>query len=241
MLHNADCFDVLPTLPDNSVDAVITDPPYGTTKCKWDTTFDLNGWWDEIKRITDVVVCFADQPFSSALVMSNPSWFRYEWVWVKDKTTQFFLANKRPMKKTEDILVFSKTPPPYNPQGLIPKVVNKKNGRHRLGKMLDQEHHLGKKNVAYTDTPYQQRFTNYPNELLEFATEKQMEHPTQKPVELLSYLISTYTNEGDVVLDPFMGSGTTGVAAQNLNRQFIGVEQDKFYYEMATARMMVNV
>jgi site-specific DNA-methyltransferase (adenine-specific) len=170
-------------------------------------------------------------------------------IWKKSKTTGFLTANYRPMKCTEDIVVFSpagaaaasrnseKGNMTYNPQGLIPKVVKKKNNPKRLGKILGVEKFIGKNNKLLSEKEYEQKFTNYPNEILEFASEKNTTHPTQKPVGLMSYLINTYSNPGETVLDNVMGSGTTGVAAVMAGRNFIGIEKNEEYYVMAEQRI----
>jgi site-specific DNA-methyltransferase (adenine-specific) len=180
--------------------------------------------------------------------MSNLDWFKYEWIWKKKKTTGFLLSNYRPMKQTEDVLVFSPlgaSPASfkagkgmrYNPQGLIPKKVTKKNNAKRLGNFLHNPKHMGKGNKLLNESEYEQKFTNYPSEIIEFGLDKNHIHPTQKPVKLMEYLISTYSNEGDVVLDNCMGSGTTGIGCINLNRKFIGMEKDKEYFILAKDRI----
>jgi site-specific DNA-methyltransferase (adenine-specific) len=229
---------------------ILCDLPYGTTKCKWDSVIPLEPLWEHYKRVitdTGAIVLFADQPFTSMLVASNFEWFKFEYIWKKDKVVGFLLANYRPMKCTEDILVFSKSGAAaaskdtgnvtYNPQGLIPKRVAKQNGEHRLGKMLNQKHHLGMNNKLLTKKSYSQDYTNYPTEILEFKGENDTIHPTQKPVPLCEYLIKTFSNEGDTVLDNTMGSGTTGVAAIRCNRNFIGIEQDETYFNLAKERI----
>lgn len=250
-LYHGDMLVEMNKIEDNSVDLILTDLPYGTTKCKWDSVIPLDEMWHQYKRVLKrphgVVALFADEPFSSALVMSNPEWFKFEMIWKKDKTTGFLLANYRPMKSTEDILLFApggaaaaskhKGNMTYNPQGLIPKRVEKKNSAKRLGKMLNQPHHLGPNNKALTDAPYTQEWTNYPNEIIEFAHENDTNHPTQKPVALCEYLIKTFSNEEDVVLDSTMGSGTTGIACANTNRSFIGIEMDKEYFDLSKERI----
>jgi len=189
---------------------------------------------------------FADQPFTSLLVTSKLDWFKFEFIWKKEKTKGFLNANYRPMKCTEDILVFSpanaspssknKNNMTYNPQGLIPKKVIKKNSEKRIGKMLNQKHHLGK-NQILSDTEYTQEFTNYPIEIIEFKHENDTQHPTQKPVLVCEYLIKTFSNKGEIVLDNCMGSGTSGVACMKTDRQFIGIEKEKKYFKIACERI----
>jgi site-specific DNA-methyltransferase (adenine-specific) len=250
-LHFGDCLTRMKLIPDNSVNLILCDLPYGSTKCKWDTIIDLNLLWIEYKRIiikpTGVIVLFGQQPFTSRLISSHYEWFKYNFIWKKNKTTQFLLANYRPMKCTEDICVFSpggaaaasrKTGNmTYNPQDLIPVQIKKKNSAKRIGKMLNQLHHLGPNNALTSDKEYEQKFTNYPNEILEFDIEYDTIHETQKPVLLIEYLIKTFSNENDTVLDNAMGSGTTGIGCMNTNRKFIGIELEKKYFDLTLNRL----
>jgi len=262
-LHQGDCLEVMATLPEHSVSLVLADLPYGTTDrngtldkgssrvLKWDSVIPLEQLWTAFRRVLSpegAVVLTADQPFTSQLVMSNLEWFKYEWIWRKQKVTGFLHANARPMKETEDILVFSplgasgntkknSRSMTYNPQGLVPKLVNKTNSAKRLGKFLNQPDHLGAGNKLLHATSYQQTFTNYPSEVITFPLDKNTVHPTQKPVALMEYLIRTYTNEGETVLDCCMGSGSTGVAAVNCGRDFVGIEIDPGYFEIAQKRI----
>lgn len=250
-LYKGDCLEHMKNIPDNSVNLVLCDLPYGTTKCKWDTIIDMEKLWDEYKRIlikpTGVIVLFGQQPFTTRLISSNYEWFKYNIIWKKNKTTQYLLANYRPMKCTEDICVFSpggaaaasrhKGNMVYNPQGLIAVDIKKKNSEKRIGKMLNQLHHLGPNNKLTSNTEYKQNFTNYPTELIEFDIENDTIHETQKPVKLIEYLIKTYSNEGDMVLDNTMGSGTTGVGCMNTNRNFIGIEIEDKYYNLSEERI----
>ena len=251
-LYFGNCIIEMNKIENDSVDLVLCDLPYGTTKCKWDTIIDLTELWKQYKRIikkpSGVILLFGQQPFTSMLVSSNYDWFKYNLIWKKNKTTQFLLANYRPMKCTEDICVFSKGGAAaaskttgnmtYNPQGLIPTNIKKKNSKERIGKMLNQEHHLGKNNKLTGNSEYTQKFTNYPNELIEFDIEYDTIHETQKPVKLIEYLIKTYSNEGDIVLDNTMGSGTTGVGCLNTNRKFIGIEKEEKYFNLAKTRIL---
>ena len=250
-LYNGDCILEMEKIQDDSIDLVLCDLPYGTTKCKWDTIISPSELWKHYTRIlkkpTGVIVLFGQQPFTSRLISSNYKWFKYSLIWKKNKTTQYLLANYRPMKCTEDICVFSpggaaaasrvKGNMRYNPQGLIETNVIKNNSKKRIGKMLNQEHHLGKNNKLLGDTQYTQKFTNYPNEILEFDIEYDTIHETQKPVKLIEYLIKTYSNENDTVLDNTMGSGTTGIGCMNTNRKFIGIEKDESYFLLAKNRI----
>lgn len=249
-LFLGDCLHKMQLIPDGYVDLVLCDLPYGTTKCKWDSIIPLDVLWAQYKRVlkpTGSVVLFADQPFTSVLICSNLDWFKYEWVWVKNRTTGFLLANYRPMKKTEDIIVFSPLGAAgasretgnmiYNPQGLIEKNIKKKNSGARIGKMLNQLHHLGPNNKLLSNVEYEQKWTNYPDEILEFGIEYDTEHPTQKPVPLMEYLVKTYSHPGQTVLDNTMGSGSTGVACMNTDRNFIGIEKEVKYFDLARNRM----
>jgi site-specific DNA-methyltransferase (adenine-specific) len=262
-LYLGDCLIEMGKINDQSVDLILCDLPYGTTDRNgveqkggnrllgWDNIIPLDKLWEQYKRILKpkgTVVLTADQPFTSQLVLSNLEWFKYEWIWKKKKTTGFLLANYRPMKQTEDIIVFSpaaaaaasfknNTNMTYNPQNLIEKNVKKKNNPKRLGKFLHNPEHMGKGNKLLHETDYEQKYTNYPTEIIEIGLEKNLIHPTQKPVELMEYLIKTYSNENDVVLDNCMGSGTTGVAAVLCNRNFIGIERELKYFNMAKDRI----
>jgi len=254
VLWHGDCLEKMKHIPDNTIDLVLCDLPYGVTKCKWDSVIDIDKLWIEYKRIikkpSGVIALFAQQPFTSLLISKCFDLYKYNIFWKKSKCTQYLLANYRPMKCIEEICVFSyggaaaaskhKGNMTYNPQGLIPKVVEKKNSAKRIGKMLNQAHHLGPNNKLTSGKPYKQKFTNYPKELVEFpvvAKNEATEHETQKPIGLTEYLIKTYSNEGDTVLDNTMGSGTTGIGCINTNRQFIGIEKKDEYYKLARDRI----
>jgi site-specific DNA-methyltransferase (adenine-specific) len=251
ILYHGDCLEEMKKIKDNSVQLILCDLPYGTTKCKWDTVISLDKLWEQYKRILikpyGVVVLFGQEPFTSALVSSNYKWFKYRVTWKKNKTTQFLLANYRPMKCTEDICVFSpggaaaasrkKGNMVYNPQGLIPVNIKKRNSQKRIGKMLNQIHHLGPNNKLISNSEYSQKFTNYPKDLIEFSIESTTVHETQKPVKLMEHLVKTYSNENDTVLDNTMGSGTTGIACINTNRKFIGIELLDKYFELSKNRI----
>lgn len=253
--YKGDCLEHMKSLDDDSIDLILCDLPYGTTKCKWDTIIDLDKIWEEYRRIIKkphgVIVLFGQQPFTSTLISSNYEWFKYNITWKKNKTTQYLLANYRPMKCTEDICVFSpggaaaaskyKGNMTYHPQGLKVVEIKKKNSQNRIGKMLNQPHHLGPNNKLLSDTEYTQKFTNYPTELIEFDVESNTIHETQKPVKLLEYLIRSYSNEHNVVLDNTMGSGSTGVACINTNRDFIGMELEEKYFDLSVKRIMDHI
>ena len=254
-LYYGDCIEKMKLIPDDSVDLVLCDLPYGTTKCKWDTVIDIKSLWDHYKRIvkkpSGSILLFGQQPFTSMLVSSNYEWFKYNMIWKKNKTTQFLLANYRPMRCTEDICVFSKGGAAaasrkkgnmtYNPQGLEPVNIKKKNSAKRIGKMLNQLHHLGPNNKLTGNSEYTQKFKNYPNEILEFSIENDTIHETQKPVLLIEHLIKTYSNEGETVLDNAMGSGTTGIGCINTNRKFIGIELLDKYYKLSKYRILQKI
>ena len=246
-----DCLEVMKNIANDSVNLILCDLPYGTTKCKWDSIIDIDKLWAEYKRIivkpTGVIALFGQQPFTTKIISGNYEWFKYNLIWKKNKTTQYLLANYRPMKCTEDICVFSpggaaaasknKGNMVYNPQNLTPVSITKKNSEKRIGKMLNQSHHLGPNNKLVSDTEYKQKFTNYPVELIEFGIENDTIHETQKPVPLIEYLIKTFSNENDLVLDNTMGSGTTGIGCINTNRRFIGIELEEKYFELSKNRL----
>ena len=246
-----DCLERMKEIPNNSVNLILCDLPYGTTKCKWDTVIDIKLLWEQYKRIivkpSGVILLFGQQPFTSMLISSNYEWYKYNIIWKKNKTTQFLLANYRPMKCTEDICVFSKGGAAaaskakgnmvYNPQNLIPVDIKKKNSIERIGKMLNQPHHLGPNNKLISNCEYSQKFTNYPTEIIEFDIEYDTIHETQKPIKLIEYLIKTYSNLNDTVLDNTMGSGTTGIGCITTNRKFIGIELKDLYYKLSKHRI----
>ena len=240
---NADCFDVFPFIDDKSIDAIICDLPYGTTACKWDTIIPFDKLWEQYERIikpNGAIVLTASQPFTSALVMSNPKLFKYQWVWVKSKKTGFTNGKNRPLSQHEDVLVFSKANVAngskimmkYNPQGLQPLGKVRKGDKNKsIGDTNGQKYYRPSQSKDYV-----QEFTNYPTTVLSVASEGKIMHPTQKPLELMEYLVKTYTNEGDMVLDNTMGSGTTNLACIKLNRKSIGIEKEKQYYDVAVRR-----
>jgi site-specific DNA-methyltransferase (adenine-specific) len=228
-----DCLEVMREIPDKSIDMILCDLPYGTTACKWDTIIPFDELWAQYERVikdNGAIVLTASQPFTSALVMSNPKLFRYEWIWEKDQGRNFQLAKKQPLKITESILVFYKKLPAYNPQGLIkldkPIVKSNRNKGGRLSHLSSES----KRDV------YTQEYTNYPKNLVKINSERGF-HPTQKPVALFEYLIKTYTSENEIVLDNCIGSGTTAVAAINTGRQFIGIEREPDYVAIANKRI----
>tara|TARA_R110000751_G_scaffold255731_1_gene355279 strand:- start:20 stop:757 length:738 start_codon:yes stop_codon:yes gene_type:complete len=241
-LIQGDCLEEMKNIPDGSIDMILTDPPYGTTACKWDSIIDLPLMWEQLKRVikpNGAIVLFGTEPFSSALRMSNTKQYKYDWIWVKNQVAGFVQAKNKPMSKHENIHVFSsgvtyhasrtKNRMPYNPIGLIEvnKTVNTK--------ITDRPSALALSKASKSE--YVQTHTGYPDTVLNFNCERGI-HPTQKPVALMEYLIKTYTNEGETVLDFAMGSGTTGVACKNLGREFIGIELDENYFNIAKQRII---
>lgn len=236
-LYQGDCLEVMKDIPDKSVDMILCDLPYGTTECKWDKFIDNKSMWEHYNRIlkeSGNIILFASQPFTTKLIESNPKMFRYEIIWIKTRPTGFANANYRPMKKHENILIFTKASTStagnnhatYNPQGLIE--CERKVKRTSRGYQGERQN---------SKDEYVSKFTNYPTSIVEFPSEGKTVHPTQKPVDLLKYLIKTYSNEGEVVLDNCMGSGSTGVACINTNRRFIGIELDETYFNIAKERI----
>ena len=238
-LWHGDCLELMKNIPDGSVDLVLTDPPYGTTACKWDSVIPFEPMWEQLNRVikpNGAICLFGSEPFSSALRMSNIKNFKYDWIWEKDQAAGFVNANNSPLKVHEIVSVFSKGTianrsarrMQYFPQGLIEinkkRKVDKKDGTF-LGARPKQD---GK--------PYTQRYKNFPQTIIYFARDRGF-HPTQKPISLLEYLIRTYTNEGETVLDFTAGSGSTGVACVNTNRHFIGIELDEGYFNIAKKRI----
>ncbi|MCP4100535.1 MAG: site-specific DNA-methyltransferase [Lentisphaerae bacterium] len=226
LLHG-DCLKLMFDLPDNSVDMVCCDMPYGTTACKWDTVLPLDMLWHHYKRIVKdngAIVLFSAQPFTSTLVATEPKLFKYSWFWRKNRATSVLNAKRQPLRDVEEICVFNAKG--YNPQGLVEVSQPSRNSKK------DYDNYGNGTCKSYT-----QKYTNYPRQVLEFKSVQRTIHPTQKPVELIEYLIKTYTNEGDTVLDNCMGSGTTGVACKNLNRNFVGIELDDKYFDIATKRI----
>lgn len=232
-LHLGDCLQVMKTLEPNSVDLILCDLPYGTTQNKWDSVIPFDALWEAYERVlkdNGAAVLFAAQPFTSALVMSNPNLFKYDWVWKKPKGTGHLNAKKQPMRDKEDILVFYRKQPTYNPQFSKGTPYN---GSARVGK-AQQTSSYGQYKAERENNDGRR----YPKQVLEFGVvERGTLHPTQKPVDLLEYLIRTYTNEGETVLDNTMGSGSTGIACLNTGRKFIGIEQDQTYFDIAKKRI----
>tara|TARA_R110000851_G_scaffold37876_6_gene97535 strand:- start:4272 stop:4994 length:723 start_codon:yes stop_codon:yes gene_type:complete len=233
-VYLGDCLELMPNhIEDKSIDMILCDLPYGTTQCKWDSVIDLDRLWNEYKRVikdNGVIVLFAAQPFTSALVMSNPKMFKYDWTWKKNRGTGHLNAKKQPMRDKEDILVFYKKQCNYYPQGLVYTGADNNRLSRQKGRteLYGSEKHFKPCGMS-----------NYPKQVLEFdkiATQKCL-HPTQKPLDLIQYLIKTYTTEGDLILDNACGSGTTGVGAKNLNRNYILMELDPKFYDITVERL----
>ena len=235
-IYNMDCLEGMKYIDDKSIDMILCDLPYGTTQCKWDIVIPFEPLWEQYERIikdNGAIVLFGSQPFTSALVMSNLKLFKYEWIWQKTLATNFMLVKKQPAKKHENILVFYKKQPTYNPQMEIGKPYKDKPRKRTVGIHGNAE--TIKKAINNEGTRYPssvQLFSNGNNGNV---------HPTQKPVELCEYLIKTYTNENELVLDNCIGSGTTAIACINTNRNYIGFELDKEYYEIAKNRINKHI
>ncbi|QHB40579.1 DNA methyltransferase [Flavobacterium phage vB_FspS_snusmum6-1] len=234
-LWNGDCLELMNKIPNGSIDAIITDPPYGTTACKWDSVIHFDKMWEQLNRIikpNGAIVLFGSEPFSSALRMSNIKNYKYDWTWNKIKPGAFAVAKYRPLGNTENISVFA-----LNKHNYYPIMEAQK---PRTGKIYASSDSAS---VKYNDGVLRNYDEKYPKTLITFsnANNKGKQHPTQKPVELMEYLIKTYTNENETVLDFTMGSGSTGVACVNTNRKFIGIEKDEKYFEMAKNRIMETI
>lgn len=226
-----DCLNLLPTLPDQSVDLVLADPPFGTTRCAWDSEIDLQRLWPELRRVArGAILLFAQTPFDKMLGASNPSMLKYEWIWEKTHATGHLNAKRAPLKAHENVLVFYDRLPTYHPQKTTGHV------RKTAVKRGDKTPVYGRQTIDAIGYDSTER---YPRSVLIFPSDKQRSklHPTQKPVGLCEYLIRTYSNPGDLVLDFCMGSGTTGVAAATQSRRFIGMESDPDHFSTATARL----
>ena len=229
-LYNEDCLQGMKRIADGTVDCILTDLPYGITDCAFDVRIPFEPMWAQFKRVTKrnaAIVLFSQMPFGAELIMSNRKMFRYEWIWLKTHYGGFLNASKMPLKGHENILVFYETLPTYNPQFTegepYTRINDRKSANYSNGKRFKQPDVIN-------------REFRYPVDYQTFRHEKKF-HPTQKPVDLLEYLIRTYTNEGELVLDATMGSGSTGVACANTGRRFIGFETEKNFYDIAKKRI----
>lgn len=244
-LMKGDCLERMKEIPEESTDMILCDLPYGTTTCKWDSVISFDLLWEQYKRIIKpnaAIVLFGDEPFSSMLRVSNLNWYKYDWYWRKSRPSGFTNAKLKPLKDIETISVFSsgmtangsKRNMPYNPQGLQDCNVDWVRPQHYMAgdkgvNPARKSHKLNRKIEK----------TGYPRQVLDFSNpNSEVLHPTQKPVDLVKYLVNTYTNEDETVLDNCMGSGTTGVACANLNRKFIGIEMDDKYFDVAKNRIL---
>lgn len=242
-LHLGDCLDIMKDIPDNSIDCIICDLPYGTTDCAWDSVIPMQPLWEQYKRILKhqgSVLLFGSEPFSTMLRMSNLDWYKYDWIWEKSSSAGFVHAKNMPMKRHEVISVFSgasmghesllgENRMTYNPQGLIPCHKVSVNAKGKFGGVVGTR--PSHKDVVVSE------WTNYPSSILKFDNDGDGWHPTQKPVDLLRYLILTYSNQNDIILDNCMGSGTTCVAAIKEKRRYIGIEKEEKYFRIANKRI----
>ncbi len=228
MILKGDCLELLKEIESGSIDLILADPPYGTTQCKWDSIIPLEPIWEQLMRViknNGAIVMTTCQPFTSVMIMSNPSIFKYDWIWQKEAGTGLLNSKKQPLRDHENILVFYKKQPTYNPQFTLGKPYTCKKGGET---------------ECYNDSGQVITVSDgrrYPKTIQKFNRDKNKVHPTQKPVALMEYLIRTYTNENEIVLDFCMGSGTTGVAAINTGRKFIGIELNQEYFEIAKNRI----
>ena len=229
-IYKGDCLEAMKSIPDKSIDMILCDLPYGTTRNKWDTVIDLDLLWSQYERINKdngAIVLFAQVPFNIVLGYSNLKLLKYEWIWEKEQGTGHLNAKKMPLKSHENIMVFYKKPPTYNPQMVGNEVRTVKRSGNK-SKTTNYGDFIEIKESTYIG--------RYPKDIIKFNKDKGY-HPTQKPVALLEYLIKTYTNEGEIVLDNCMGSGSTGVACRNTGRKFIGIELDDKYFEISKSRL----
>ena len=233
-LLRGDCLELAEQIPDGSIDMVLCDPPYGVTNYRWDSALPLEAMWRMYERVVKadgVIALFSSQPFTTRLIHSNIRWYRYNWYWVKNTKKGYVFAKHQPMRQVEDVCIFYRRKPLYQPQGLVKldrEIVNRKRAQ------VDPIYSLDKQENASV-----QHYSNYPSNVLRFnvCNNKNRVHPNQKPVPLLEYLIRTYTKPGETVLDNCMGSGSTGVACVHTGRRFIGMEQDEQYFAVAERRI----
>ncbi|MFR4164186.1 MAG: DNA-methyltransferase [Paraclostridium sordellii] len=233
-LHNGNCLEVMKNIQSESIDLILCDLPFGITSCKWDSIIPFEDLWKQYNRIikkNGAIVLFSAQPFTTKLINSNLKHYRYSWYWIKDRATGHIFAKNQPMRKVEDINVFYKQKPLYIPQGL------KKLDKTKIKKQTKTDNYDYVYKSLNLQKEIKSEFTNYPNNLLFFKKESKTVHPTQKPCDLLSYLIKTYTREGDIVLDNCMGGGSAGVACATTKRRFIGIELYNKYFKIAKERV----
>lgn len=231
-IYHGDCLELMQYIPDKSIDMILADLPYGTTACKWDTIIPFEPLWEQYERVikdNGAIVLTATQPFSSALIMSNPKGFKHEWVWDKVRPSGFQVAKYKPMQRHENVLVFTSKGERVN---YFP--IMEQRDKPVKGRVVSSSESSP---LKYSDGKTRTYTHKNPQSIIVFPKPNRAVHPTQKPVALFEYLIKTYTNEGDTVLDNVMGSGTTGVACKNLNRNFIGIELDEKYFAIAEERI----
>ena len=238
-----DCLEEMKAIPDGSIDAIITDPPYWTTACKWDTVIPFDLMWEQLKRIIKpnwAIVLFGSQPFTSTMVISNINMFKYSLVWEKSMPSDVFMAKRKPLKYHEDILLFYSKQPTFNPIKEERSEAGKKRMKNNIGIVMGNgESNITKYKHSGQRLTYDDNLVN-PKSVIKASSVNNScgkLHPTQKPVALIEYLIKTYTNEWDTVLDFTMWSGTTGVACKNTNREFVGIEMDQWYFDIAKERI----
>jgi len=242
-IYHGDCLEVMKDIPDQSIDMVLADPPYGTTACKWDSVIPFDAMWERLNKLikpNGAIVLFGSEPFSSALRMSNIKNYKYDWIWEKERGTGFARANKQPLRKHEIISVFYKKPPFYNPEG--DKL--EKPYKHALPISKSKSDNVSGSGFNSEGNRIYKTYTHSKkHSIIKISREHNTKntHPTQKPVALMEYLIKTYTNEGETVLDFAMGSGTTGVACQKEGRKAIGIENEEKYCEIAAKRLAQEV
>jgi site-specific DNA-methyltransferase (adenine-specific) len=232
-LIKGDCLEIMKNIPRGKIDMILCDLPYGTTACKWDNVIPFEPLWEQYERVIKdnrAIVLTATQPFVSALIMSKPDWYKHEWIWDKVRPSGFQIAKYKPMQRHEHVLVFSKKGKRVNYFPIM-ELRNKPVTSKVYGRS-------GSSPLAHSDGRKRTYINKYPQSILKYNKPSKSLHPTQKPVALLEYLIKTYTNEGDLVLDNCMGSGSTGVAAINTNRKFIGIEIEQNYFDIAKNRIM---
>jgi len=232
-IHLGDCLDLMPSIPSKSVDMILCDLPYGTTACEWDSIIDMSRLWQEYERVikdNGAIVLTANAKFTFLLGASNIKLLRYKWVWMKTRKTMFLQANKMPLRQHEDVLIFYKSLPTYNPQK---EPCEPKKTLHKKSTVKDNQ--TWNKNLIRIET--NNEGLTYPSDLLSLDDIEKTTHPTQKPVALFEYLIKTYSNEGELILDNCSGSGTTAIACMNTNRRFICIERDETYHRKSIERM----
>lgn len=238
------CLEVMGEIPDGAVDMLLVDLPYGTTSCSWDSVIPFEKLWEQYNRVckeSAAMVFTASQPFTTALIASNINNFRYDWIWIKSGVTNFGNAKRMPLRNYESVVVFYRKPCVYNPQDLVYNPTKKKNSKGVGGETMrgDIERSANRGALRTPGHEYIQEWTNYPRQTLEFGQSRLHKiHPTQKPVELFEYLIRTYTNEGELVLDNTAGSGTTAIACENAGRKWICIEKDERYAAQAIERIL---